>query len=399
MLKETPSHVSPERVVDIDIYAPPGGERDIHEAWKTLHAEGRPEVVWTPRNGGHWIVTRYEPMMEVYQDYKRFSSRVGNISEGGYALSFIPASLDPPRHRSFRTLLNGCFAPKLVETSRARVREIAGKLIDGFKDKGQCGFQADYANHLPVLVFMEMMDLPHEDAVQIKFCSDQITRLEGHLTMAEAEAKFFEYLTPVIEERFGSDRTDVITRLINSPVDGQPMARREQLELTSQVLQGGVETVINFLGFAIRHLAMDDAARRELAAYPERIPAATNEMFRRYGIVINAREIAQDTDLAGAQLKAGETIAMPNMLAGMDERVNPDPMRFDLDRPAMHHLTFGGGSHRCPGAPLARIEVEATIEEWLKRIPEFALAPGAAPTYKSGVTPCVDEIPLVWAVG
>lgn len=396
MLRERPAHVEPERVVDIDIYAPPGGERDIHEAWKTLHAQGIPDVIWTPRNGGHWIVTRYEPMMEVYQDYKRFSSRVGNISEAGYALSFIPASLDPPRHRAFRTLLNGCFAPKLVETARARVREIAGTLIDRFKDKGQCRFQEDYANHLPVLVFMEMMDLPYEDAVQIKFWSDQITRLEGHLTMAEAEAKFFEYLDPVIEERIGSDRSDVITRLVNSPVDGRPMERREQLELTSQVLQGGVETVINFLGFVIRHLAMDDRAREELVAHPERIPAAANEMFRRYGIVINAREIAQDTQLAGAELRKGETIAMPNMLAGLDDRVNASPMAFDLDRPSLNHLTFGGGSHRCPGAPLARIEVEVTIEEWLKRIPQFRLAPGASPAYKSGVTPCVDEIPLAW---
>jgi cytochrome P450 len=87
-------------------------------------------------------------------------------------------------HRSFRMLLNSSFAPKIVEGSRERVRQIAGELIDRFKDRGRCEVQADYANHLPVLVFMEMMDLPAEDAVQIKFWSDQITRLEGHLTMA-----------------------------------------------------------------------------------------------------------------------------------------------------------------------------------------------------------------------
>src|SRR5262245_1893363 len=81
MLKDLPPHVAPERVVDIDIYHPPGGEIDIHEAWKTLHEPGVPDVVWTPRNGGHWIVTRYQAMREVYEDYRRFSSRLGNISE------------------------------------------------------------------------------------------------------------------------------------------------------------------------------------------------------------------------------------------------------------------------------------------------------------------------------
>lgn len=396
MLKEAPANVALDRVIDIDIYAPPGGETDIHEAWKTLHAPGVPDVVWTPRNGGHWIVTRYAPMMEVYQDYRRFSSRLGNISESGYASSFIPASLDPPMHRSFRTLLNSSFAPKIIENSRERVREIAGDLIDRFKDRGHCEVQEDYANHLPVLVFMEMMDLPAEDAVKIKFWSDQITRLEGHLTMQEAEQKFFEYLNPVIDKRLGSDRTDVITRLINSPVEGRAMTRQEQLELTSQVLQGGVETVINFLGFVLKHLAEDPETRRRLIADPTQIPAATNEFFRRFGIVVNAREVAQDTELAGATLMKGEAICMPNMLAGLDDRENECPMGFDIDRAAKTHLTFGGGSHRCPGSPLAKVETEVTIEEWLKRIPDFALAPDAAPRYKSGVTPCVTEIPLVW---
>lgn len=397
-LAERPPHVPLERVVDIDIYAPPGGDIDIHDAWKTLQAPGVPDVVWTPRNGGHWIVTRYQPMSEVYQDYHRFSSRLGNISEERFAIEFIPASLDPPAHRSFRMLLTGSFAPKKIESARARVREIAGNLIDAFKDKGACEFQAAYAHHLPVIVFMEMMDLPVEDAKNVKFWSDQITRLDGDMPPMEAQQKFYDYLSPVIDARFGTDKTDVITRLINSPIDGRPMTKNEALQLVAQVLQGGVETVINFLGFVIKHLAQSPEHRHELASDPSRIPAATDEFFRRYGIVINAREVAQDTVLAGAELKKGDAISMPNMLAGLDEREIQTPMDVAFDRANKQHLTFGAGSHRCPGAPLARIEVEVTIEEWLKRIPEFALAPEAAPRYRSGVTPCVTEIPLVWTV-
>lgn len=398
-LTDAPPHVPAGRIMDIDVYAPPGGEVDIHAAWKTLHQPGVPDVIWTPRNGGHWIVTRAAAMAEVYQDYHRFSSRIGNVPKAlGEEMNFIPASLDPPKHRSFRMLLNGSFAPKIIGQSRERVREIAVELIEAVREQGGCDFQAAYANHLPVRVFMEMMDLPAEDAPMIKFWSDQITRLEGHMTIGEAVDKFFEYLEPVIDERLGSDRTDIVTRLINSPVDGRPMTKEEALPLVSQVLQGGIETVINFLGYAILFLARNPEHRRMLCENPAKIPAAMDELFRRFGIVINTREIITDTELAGAPLKAGEVITMPNMLAGLDDREITCPMDVDFNRTNKANLAFGAGSHRCPGASLARIEVQVTIEEWLKRIPEFAVAPDAAPRYQSGVTPCVSEIPLVWDI-
>ena len=57
-LTERPSHVPADRVVDFDLYAPAGVRDDLHAAWKKLHAPGVPDIIWTPRNGGHWLVTR-----------------------------------------------------------------------------------------------------------------------------------------------------------------------------------------------------------------------------------------------------------------------------------------------------------------------------------------------------
>lgn len=397
-LAACPAHVPLELVMDIDVYDPPGVSEDVHLGWKRLHDAGAPDVIWTPRNGGHWIATRAAPMREIYQDYHRFSSRVGLVPKGQGASEFIPASLDPPRHRSYRTLLNGSFAPKVIRHSRERVREVAGDLIDALKDRGWCEFQQDYANQLPVRVFMEMMDLPLEDAVKVKYWSDQITRQLGDMTHHEAEELFYAYLDPYIRARMGAAGEDVISRLVNSEVEGAPMTIGQAKPLTAQVLQGGVETVINFLGFIIVHLARHPEHRRELIERPERMTPALDEFFRRFGIVINTREVAQDTQLAGAPLKAGDAIVMPNMLAGLDEREHPDPLTVDFDRPDKSQMTFGAGSHRCPGSPLARIETEITIEEWLKRIPDFELGPDFGPRYRSGVTPEVDRISLVWAV-
>jgi camphor 5-monooxygenase len=97
LLAERLAHVPKDRVLDFDMFAPPGGRSDIHAGSKTLHAPGIPDVIWTPRNGGHWIVTRAKQIAEIFTDYERFSSRVYSLpKEGGENFGMIPLSLSPP---------------------------------------------------------------------------------------------------------------------------------------------------------------------------------------------------------------------------------------------------------------------------------------------------------------
>lgn len=398
-LAPRPSHVPENLVVDFDVWAPPGAEIDFHAAWETLRRPGTPDLVWTPRNGGHWIATRLKPMAEAFEDYKRFSSRVLIVpKEIGEKFDWIPTTVDPPQHRPFRVLLNSSFAPKTINTYEHQIRDLVVELIESFRAKGQCDFQAEFADQLPIRLFMHLLELPSEDARQIKHWSDQVTRLEGTLTMEEMTEKFFSYLSPVYDARVGKDGTDILSRLMNGQIGDRKITKLEALSLCTQVVQAGLDTVVNMLGFAIVFLARNAGHRAQLIADPSLIPAAVDEIFRRYPIVMNGREIVQDTELAGIKLKAGEVLVMPTPLSGTDDRENADPLTVDFQRDHRASLTFGGGSHRCPGAPLARLELQVTLEEWMKRIPEFQIAPGARLKYKPGVTPVVDAIPLVWDV-
>ena len=71
---ERPDHVSPDRVVDFDMYNPPNVAEDFFAAWKTLHEPGVADVVWTPYNGGHWIPTRSNVVKYVFFDYETASA-------------------------------------------------------------------------------------------------------------------------------------------------------------------------------------------------------------------------------------------------------------------------------------------------------------------------------------
>ena len=56
-----------------------------------------------------------------------------------------------------------------------------------------------------------------------------------------------------------------------------------------------------------------------------------------------------------------------------------DADEFHLDRRDGRHVAFGIGPHRCVGSHLARLELRVAIEELLRRVPDYRLAPGPDP--------------------
>jgi cytochrome P450 len=397
-LAEPPAHVLAAHVVDWDMYAPPGVEAGFHDAWGRLLADDMPAMLWTPRNEGHWIAARGDLIAQVFADAERFSSRVIMVPKSdGEHHNMIPTTIDPPAHRPWRMLLNDGLSPRAVRAVERQVRAIAARLVDAVRPDGGCDFITAYAERLPIEIFLTIVGLPLADAPRLKRLADQITRPDGSMSFPQAVQGFYDYLAPTLAARRGGDGTDMLTTMVNGTVDGRPLSDREALQLSAQVLIAGLDTVVNFVGFAMLHLARDRALAQRLAATPADIPAAVDELFRRYGIVTIGREVRADIDFGGVALKAGEMVMCPSALHGMDERANANALAVDIDRTAAHHSTFGQGHHKCPGAQLARTELRVTLEEWLVRIPRFALAPGADIRCAGGIVGCVTLLPLVWS--
>lgn len=399
-----PPHVTPAQVREIDIYALDGIEEGFHEAWKRVQTPDNPPLVWTPLTGGHWVATRGVVIDEVYRHPERFSSQVIWVPrEAGEAYEMVPTKMDPPEHTPYRKAIDKGLNLAQIRKIEGDVRAVAIELIEGFADKGGCDFARDYAGVFPVKVFLALAGLPMDDAPMLNALAKEMTRPSGDTpeeqgrTLQVANRGFFDYVAPIIAARRGGTGTDLISMMVNSEIDGQPMPQDKMLGLVSLLLLGGLDTVVNLLSFMMIYLARHPETVAEMRSDPMKLQRGVEEMFRRFAVVSDARYVVEDMEFHGAWLKSGDLILLPTALHGLDDAQHADPMTVDLSRRNVAaHSTFAQGPHRCAGMHLARMEVIVTLQEWLARIPAFAMAEGAAPIYHSGIVAAVEDIPLVW---
>lgn len=396
---DIPAHIPPELVRDVDIYNLPGSAEDVHRAWKAVQ-DSAPDVFYTPRYGGYWVLTRQELLAQVFPDHERFSSHkaIGIPPLAAEIPPQIPIEIDPPQHRYFRAPVNLALSPKKIQEYGEDARRLAAELIEGFRTKGGCEFVSDFAGHLPMDIFLTMVDLPREDRAYLVAQTEKMTRGGSETDRNRTVQEIFGYLDGWIRKRREQPGEDLISQIIQVKVGDRPISHEEILSECALVLFGGLDTVASTMGFIARFLAENPEHRRELAARPELIPQAIEELIRRFSIPTIGRVLTRDLELGGVVMKAGDRVMLNVCFAGLDERAWPEPLKVDFRRQAQEHLGFGRGHHKCPGANLARRELKIFLEEWLRRIPEFSIKPGEQAVTMSGNVSGMKYLPLVWPV-
>ena len=389
-----PDHVPPELVVDFDYFTFAVREPDMHRAWKRLH-EG-PPLFWTPHHGGHWVATRAEDLKVMYADYERFTSNHESIPR---AQTFLipPVEFDPPNHAQYRSLIVSAFSPKAIDKLKGLARSLTVDLIEGFRQRGSCEFYSDFALHMPIGIFLSIVDLPDSDRLRMLGWAEQGTRGTDVRQVEAAFAELYAYMDEKFQERRERPGDDLLSRLCQARIDGKPLTHEEMLGFGLILLNGGLDTVAASLGFIARHLADYPAERRRLIDAPELIPRAVDEIFRRFAITNLARRIVRDIEYRGVRLRAGDVILLPTVLYNLDESVYPRPFELDYERPdSGYQLGFGWGPHRCIGMSLARAEMRVFLEEWLGRIPDFHVPAGGQVEVRTGKVSAVTRLPLAW---
>lgn len=389
-----PAHVPQELVVDIDVFDVPGGDLDPSTCWRIFQKEGQ-HLAWCPSYGGHWVATCGEDLPHLYRDWQHLSNSKVVIPDPGNIM--LPIQSDPPAHRGFRGIIDPFFTKDAVDAREEEIRALTVDLIEGFRPNGECEFVSEFGLRLPLMIFMNMVGLPMEHLPMLRELVDTFSSNPDVNKKIEANAAMEDYLQDAIEQRVKESRKDGISRMIGADVGGRPVTVEELRSTCRMLLQGGLDTVSNHLGFVALHLARHPEQRDYIRSHPEQMPVIVNELLRRFPVANMSREIAQDFDYKGVLLKKGDRIMLPVSLYNLDAAKfsNPDEVDFTRDT---KHITFGSGPHTCSGAILARKEITIFLQEWLSRIPDFEADETRPPKMVGMAANSIYSLWLKWPV-
>lgn len=394
-----PPHVPPELVRSIGLTDGPEFLAAPHVFMADLH-NSQPRIFYntSAHMPGSWLLTNYEDAYFVLRHPEIFTTAGATPfpRDPNNYFYFIPLEIDPPDHRKYRAILDPMLSPKAIALLEGKIRDMANGLIDAFIAKGECEFTRDFGRPLPVLVFLDIMGLPHHMldtfvgwAMGLLHAQD---RKIAETSMREACA----YLATVIKEKAQQPDDGAISKIVHAQPGGVPMTAPEIFGFTFFLFIAGLDTVFATLNNIFLWLAENPERRREIIDNPGNINAVVEELLRVYSVTFSGRRLTQDYELHGIKMKKGDKITSVLPACNYDPAIFENPTEINFNRPRKPTLAFAGGVHSCMGAHLARLEVKICISEFLRRIPEFKLKDGCKVEYWPGGVVGPKLLPLVW---
>ena len=290
---------------------------------------------------------------------------------------------DPPNHTRLRKLVSKAFTPRAIERLRARAQEVADELIDRAAARGEMDVIADLALPVPSTVICEMMGVPVADRDRFTEWTAQATHLLAVMlappdVIDRGLAAAFElrsYFEALIAERRRTLSDDILSDLIRAEEAGDRLSPTELLSQSVGLLIAGFETTIGLIGNGVLTLLRHPEQLARLQAEPGLIASAVEECLRFDGpIALTPRFLHADAEFGGKRIPKDTQVWAMLYAANRDPAHFSDPDRFDITRADNSHLAFGGGTHFCLGAHLARMEAQVAIGTLVRRVRGLELA-------------------------
>jgi cytochrome P450 len=363
-------------------------------------------VAHSDQYGGYWVSTRYEDVLRIAQDWESFSSELGITvphipSSGGKSMKILPVGIDPPLHRTFKRLINAYFTPAAVAPWEEPTRALVNRLIDGFIERGECDFMAEFARPFPGLAFFDLaLHAPADDLEEVNHYATMAS-LPQVPEQRECLMKLAGWIGEFVEQRRRQGpRGDVVDAVMEADIEGRPITPEEVIGTIQLLVLGGLETTAGVLGAAMIRFCEQPEIPALLRERPELIPAAVEELLRLDGsFICIGRTARHDAEVDGHTVKAGERVIIYWASANRDGTEFDDPDTFDAERAKNRHIAFGAGPHRCAGSNLARMNLRVAIDEIVRRITDARLQPGAGIEFHSTFNRAPLSVPITFTPG
>ncbi|MFJ7340997.1 cytochrome P450 [Streptomyces sp. NPDC101110] len=366
---------------------------DPYSAYAELRARGR--VHWfEPTN--QWLVPHHADVSALLRDRRLGRTYQHRFTHEEFGRTAPPPEhepfhtlndhgmldLEPPDHTRIRRLVSKAFTPRTVERLKPYVRGLADDLASALVAAGGGDLLKDVAEPLPVAVIAEMLGIPESDRAPLRPWSADICGMyelnpseDAAARAVRASVEFSDYLRDLIAARRKEPGDDLVSGLIEAHDEGDRLTEQEMISTCVLLLNAGHEATVNATVNGWYALFRNEAQLSALRADHSLIPSAIEELMR-YDTPLQLFErwVLDEIEIDGTTIPRGAEIAMLFGSANHDPAVFRDPSALDLTRTDNPHISFSAGIHYCIGAPLARIELAASMGALLEKAPTLRLA-------------------------
>lgn len=369
----------------------------IQDPYPTLNAMRETGRVLYDAVSSLWLVTRHEDVRTCLRD--RRLGRVYDHVTTAEAIGATPhdprwdafwkvekyslLELEPPDHTRLRRLVSKAFTVRAVEAMRTPAKDIAQRLVGQAQQRGEIDLLRDFAQPFSIGIITSLLGVPTIDHRQLLDWSHRMVKMYELNTSdvqaegaATAAAEFDEYVRSIIDFHRAAPRGGLIGDLVHAEVDGERLTDEEIVSTVIVLLNAGHEATVNTMGNGITGFMRNrDEWNRVVDGWVA--PLVAIEEMLRWDAPLQLFErwvLADDVEIAGRRFSFGDKIGMLFGAANRDPRAFDDPDAFIAERHAAHHIGFGGGTHHCLGAPLARLELDVGLAALVEAFPDLELA-------------------------
>jgi cytochrome P450 len=271
--------------------------------------------------------------------------------------------------------------PRAVTGLENRIRALANDRLDLLLPQGTFDLTQDYGGIVVASIVCELLGIPTDLATQVLAAVNAGSLAEPGVgvEVAQARPNYLEYLIPSVKRRRADpsgDALPVVDGLLGYRLpDGTALSDVEAATQMLCIFIGGTETVPKIVAHGLWELSQrPDQLAAVRADAIANVPVAREEMIRFCAPAQwFARTARKPFTIHGETIRPGQRVITLLASANRDEREYEGPDEFVWNRPIRRSLAFGRGQHFCIGYHLARLEIDVLLQEWLRRVPDYAI--------------------------